>query len=69
MLLGHGPNTTFLVPDSCRATDRNSNSINADVRDDTIENNIRITIYVQLIYTRCQTGKKSSPKAHFFTCF
>ena len=27
MLLGHGSNKTFLVPDSCRATERNGNSI------------------------------------------
>ena len=33
MLLGHGPKA-FLVPDSCRATERNDNSINADVTDD-----------------------------------
>ena len=39
MLLGHGPNKAFLVLDSFRATDRNGNSINADVTDDTIENN------------------------------
>jgi hypothetical protein len=53
MLLGHGPNTTFLVPDSCRATDRNSNSINADVRDDTIENNIRMTLVIFREIGRC----------------
>jgi len=38
VLLGHGPNKTFLVPDSYRATERNSKSIKADVTDDTIEN-------------------------------
>jgi hypothetical protein len=27
VLLGHEPNKTFLVPDSCRETERNSNSI------------------------------------------
>jgi len=27
VLLGHGPNRAFLVPDSCGATERNSNSI------------------------------------------
>ena len=53
MLLGHGPNTTFLVPDSCRATDRNSNSINADVTDDTIENNIRMTLLIFREIGRC----------------
>ena len=40
MLLGHGPNKAFLVPDSCRATERNGNSIIIDVTDDTIENNL-----------------------------
>jgi hypothetical protein len=39
VLLIHGPNTAFLVPDSCRATERNSNSISAYVTVDTIENN------------------------------
>ena len=39
MLLGHGPNKAFLAPDSCRATERNGNSISSDVTDDTIENN------------------------------
>jgi hypothetical protein len=34
----YGPNKAFLVPDSCRATERNGNSISADVTDDTIEN-------------------------------
>ena len=38
MLLGHGPNKAFLVPDSCRETERNSNSIIADVTDDANEN-------------------------------
>ena len=38
VLLGHGLNKAFLVPDSCRATERNGNSISADVTDDTIEN-------------------------------
>ena len=31
-------NIAFLVPDSCRATERNSNSISADVTDDAFEN-------------------------------
>jgi len=31
--------TAFLVPYSCGATERNGNSISADVIDDTIENN------------------------------
>ena len=39
MLLGHGPNKAFLVLDSCRTTERNGNSISADITDDTIENN------------------------------
>ena len=34
----HGPNKAFLVPDSCRATERKGNSVSADVTDDTIEN-------------------------------
>jgi hypothetical protein len=38
MLLGHGPNKAFLVPDSCRATERNGNSKSADVKDDIVEN-------------------------------
>ena len=28
----HGPNKAFLVPDSCRATERKGNSICADVQ-------------------------------------
>ena len=39
VLLGHGPNKIFLVPNSCRATERNGDSVSADVTDDTIENN------------------------------
>jgi hypothetical protein len=38
VLLGHGPNKAFLVPDSCRATEWNGNSVTTDVTDDTIEN-------------------------------
>jgi hypothetical protein len=30
VLLGHGPNKAFLVPESCRATERKGNSISAD---------------------------------------
>ena len=37
MLSGHGSNKTFLVPDSCRGTERNDNSTSADVTDDSIE--------------------------------
>jgi hypothetical protein len=35
----HGPNKAFLVPDSCRATVRNYNSVSMNVIEDTIENN------------------------------
>jgi hypothetical protein len=35
---GRNANKAFLVPDSCRATGRNCNSISADVTDDAIEN-------------------------------
>jgi hypothetical protein len=51
MLLGHGPNKAFLVPDSCRETERNGNSISADITDDTIENdkNNACFIYFQTI--------------------
>ena len=38
VLLGHGLNIAFLVPDSCGATERNGNSIRSDATDDTIEN-------------------------------
>ena len=37
MLYSHGPNKAFLVPDSCRATVRNGNSISSDAIEDTIE--------------------------------
>ena len=37
MLFSHGPNNAFLVPDSCRVTDRHGNRISADVTDDKIE--------------------------------
>ena len=36
VLLAHGPNKAFMVPDSCGATDRNGNSISAEVTDDAI---------------------------------
>ena len=45
MLLGHGPNKAFLVPESCRATERNGSSISADVTADTIENSYFQTIW------------------------
>ena len=38
MLLGHGPYKAFLVPDSCEATERSSNSISSDDTDDTCFN-------------------------------
>jgi len=38
VLFSHGANKAFPVPDSCRATERNGNSINADATDDVIEN-------------------------------
>jgi len=38
VLFSHGPNKAFLVPDSCRATERNGNSISAEVTDDSFEN-------------------------------
>jgi len=38
VLFSHEPNKAFVVPDSCRATERNSTSISADVTDDTNEN-------------------------------
>jgi hypothetical protein len=39
MLFSNGPNKAFLVPDSCRATERNGNSIRADLTENTTENN------------------------------
>jgi len=36
MLFSHGQNKAFLVPDSCRATERNGSSIRADITDYTI---------------------------------
>ena len=38
VLFSHEPNKAFLVPTLYRATERNSNSISAEVTDDTIEN-------------------------------
>ena len=43
MLFSHGPNKAFQfsgkqVPDSCRVTERNGNSIRACITDGTIEN-------------------------------
>ena len=52
MLFSHRPNKALLVPDSCRATERNSNSISADVKDDAIETewNDACFSYVQTIW-------------------
>ena len=36
MLLGHGHNKAFLVPDLERATERNGNSISSDTDDTTL---------------------------------
>ena len=38
MLISLGPKIAFLVPDSCRVTERNGNRISADITDDIIEN-------------------------------
>jgi hypothetical protein len=38
VLFNHGHNKAFLVPDSCRATERNRNGIRADVTNDTNAN-------------------------------
>jgi hypothetical protein len=38
VLFSHGPNKAFLVPDSCRVNERNSNSRSADITDDANEN-------------------------------
>ena len=38
VLLGLGPTKAFLVPYSCGATERNGNSISADITNDAIDN-------------------------------
>ena len=38
MIFNYRPNKAFLVPDSCRAAEKNGNSISADVTVDTTEN-------------------------------
>jgi hypothetical protein len=38
VLVSYGPNKAFLVPDSCKATERNGNSISTDVTDDANDN-------------------------------
>ena len=38
LIFNHGHNKTFLVPGSCRPTERNGNGIHADITDDTNEN-------------------------------
>jgi len=50
VLFSHGSNKVFLVPDSCRTTERNSNSISADVKDDVMKT-IRMTL-VSAIFTQ-----------------
>jgi hypothetical protein len=37
VFFSHGPNKTFLVSDSCRATVRNGTHISVDLTEDTIE--------------------------------
>ena len=41
----HGPNKAFLVPDSCRVTELNGNSISADVTDNANENDKNDTCF------------------------
>jgi len=53
VLLGHGPNEAFMVPYSCRATERNGNSVSADVTDKAIENNENDVRFRQ--FGRCYT--------------
>ena len=43
MLFNHGPNKAFLVFHSCRSTLRNGSSINADVIEDTNDNDQKYT--------------------------
>jgi len=38
VLVSNGTNKAFMVHDSCRATERNDNSMRADVTGDSIEN-------------------------------
>jgi hypothetical protein len=38
VLFSHGPTKVLLVPDSCRAIERNGKGISADVTDDSHEN-------------------------------
>jgi hypothetical protein len=62
-LLSHGPTKAFLVADLCKATERNGNSINADVTDDTINNLMEIYFWEHdpgsaktiITYNRIQT--------------
>ena len=53
--LGYGPNKAFLVPDSCRVTERNDNSISSDVADDTNEADLRTMLVVAIFrqFGRC----------------
>ena len=51
MLFSNGPNKAFMVPDSCRATERNGNSTSANVTDDIIKNmNGVFFSYFQIIW-------------------
>ena len=46
MLLCHGLNKAFLVPDSCRATEGNGNSISGDITDDTVEKRLEQQLFL-----------------------
>jgi hypothetical protein len=50
VLISHGSKKAFLVPDSCRATERNGNSTSADITEDTFENDF---FYLTTVYTYC----------------
>jgi hypothetical protein len=54
VLFSHGPYKAFLIPDSCKATERNDNSISADITDDAIEK-IKITLVSNIfrLFGRC----------------
>jgi len=54
VVFSHGPNKTFLVSDSCRATVRNGTNISADLTEDTIEKFI-ITTLVSTIFRQFGT--------------
>jgi hypothetical protein len=46
VLLCHGLNKAFLVPDSCRATEGNGNSISGDITDDTVEKRLEQQLFL-----------------------